>query len=70
MSYYELKQRACQILDNSVKGAKSMPIDGLILKIETTTGMGAKFVRERLDRMAKMNHVTIDRIEDEVTWND
>lgn len=67
-NYYELRRQGSLQIESMIKGVKKYPIDAIILRIEITTGLGAKFVRERLDRMAKMNHITIDRIKDCVTW--
>jgi len=70
MDFYGLKQRGAMMIDSSIKGVKNFPIDGLILKIETVTGLGERFVRDRLKRLAKMDHISIDIQKDEVTWND
>lgn len=70
MDYYGLRQKAFMMIDQTIRGAKDFAIDGIILKIENTCGFGEKFVRDRLDRMARVNHITIDREKDEVTWND
>lgn len=68
MNHYNLMRRASIFLDGKLKDQKEVKIESLELVIQSTFGLGSKFVNKRLEKMERCGFVMIDKVENTVSW--